>query len=234
VRVLVVEDNRDILENIADYLALKGHQVDKALDGISGLHLATLHPYDLIVLDIMLPGMDGLQLCKRLRQDTRRNIPIIMVTARDQLEDRLIGFETGADAYLVKPFALAELVARIDAVTYRYGVKPRNCMEVGDLSYDLDTLEVTRAGKPLKLDPIGHKILVALMAKSPWVVRRAALEKAIWGEARPGSDSLRSHVHNLRQVIDKPFGKPLLHTVRGVGFCLVAPSDQDTRTRKHG
>ncbi|MDQ4216309.1 response regulator transcription factor [Pseudomonas aeruginosa] len=219
-RILVVEDNRDILANLADYLSLKGYTVDCAQDGLSGLHLAATEHYDLIVLDVMLPGIDGYALCRRLREDARRDTPVIMLTARDQLDDRLQGFRSGADDYLVKPFALSELSARIEAVLRRAQGGGRRELSVADLSYDLDTLEVKRAGKSLKLNPIGLKLLAVLMQKSPHVVRRDALEEAVWGDDCPDSDSLRSHVHQLRQVIDKPFTVALLHTVPGVGYRL--------------
>ncbi|HEP8293184.1 TPA: response regulator transcription factor [Pseudomonas aeruginosa] len=219
-RILVVEDNRDILANLADYLSLKGYTVDCAQDGLSGLHLAATEHYDLIVLDVMLPGIDGYALCRRLREDARRDTPVIMLTARDQLDDRLQGFRSGADDYLVKPFALSELSARIEAVLRRAQGGGRRELSVADLSYDLDTLEVKRAGKSLKLNPIGLKLLAVLMQKSPHVVRRDALEEAVWGDDCPDSDSLRSHVHQLRQVIDKPFSVALLHTVHGFGYRL--------------
>ncbi|MDF5827499.1 response regulator transcription factor [Pseudomonas aeruginosa] len=219
-RILVVEDNRDILANLADYLSLKGYTVDCAQDGLSGLHLAATEHYDLIVLDVMLPGIDGYALCRRLREDARRDTPVIMLTARDQLDDRLQGFRSGADDYLVKPFALSELSARIEAVLRRAQGGGRRELSVADLGYDLDTLEVKRAGKSLKLNPIGLKLLAVLMQKSPHVVRRDALEEAVWGDDCPDSDSLRSHVHQLRQVIDKPFSVALLHTVHGVGYRL--------------
>ncbi|MBB4863605.1 DNA-binding response OmpR family regulator [Pseudomonas nitritireducens] len=219
-RILLVEDNRDILANMADYLGLKGYTVDCAQDGLSGLHLAATAHYDLIVLDVMLPGLDGFTLCRRLREDARRDTPVIMLTARDQLDDRLQGFRSGADDYLLKPFALSELAARIEAVLRRSQGGGRRELQVADLSYNLDTLEVSRAGKPLKLNPIGLKLLAVLMQKSPHVVRRDVLEEAVWGDDCPDSDSLRSHVHQLRQVIDKPFGSSLLHTVHGVGYKL--------------
>ncbi|MFZ6044889.1 response regulator transcription factor [Pseudomonas sp. CR3202] len=219
-RVLIIEDNRDILANVLDYLQLKGYGVDCAQDGLSGLHLATTEHYDLIVLDIMLPGIDGLQLCNRLRQDARRDTPIIMLTARDTLEDRLAGLRSGADDYLVKPFALSELVARIEAVVRRSHGGRKSRLQVSDLSYDLDTLQAVRSGQPLKLNPIGHKLLTILMRKSPGVVRREVLEEALWGDNCPDSDALRSHIHQLRQVLDKPFDKPLLHTIHGVGYRL--------------
>lgn len=219
-RLLVVEDNRDILANLADYLALRGYEVDCAQDGLTGLHLAATQHYDLIVLDVMLPGMDGYALCQRLREGERRDTPVIMLTARDALDDRLQGFRTGADDYVTKPFALPELAARIEAVLKRTRAGGRRLLQVADLSYDLDTLEVARAGQPLKIGPIGLKLLAVLMQKSPAVATREALEAALWGDTPPDSDSLRSHIHALRQQIDKPFPKPLLHTVHGVGFRL--------------
>lgn len=224
-RILLVEDNRDILANLADYLGIQGYTVDCAQDGLSGLHLASTEHYDLIVLDIMLPGLDGYSLCKRLREEARRNTPVIMLTARDQLDDRLQGFRSGADDYLLKPFALSELAARIEAVLRRSSGGGRRCLQVGELSYDLDTLEVSRAGRGLKLNPVGLKLLAVLMQKSPHVVRREVLEEALWGDDCPDSDSLRSHVHQLRQVIDKPFDRPLLHTLHGVGYRLAEVLD---------
>ena len=219
-RILVIEDNRDILANVLDYLQLKGYSVDCAQDGLSGLHLATTVHYDLIVLDIMLPGVDGYQVCKRLREDARSEVPILMLTARDALEDRLTGLRAGADDYLIKPFALSELVARIEAILRRSPGGKKRQLKVADLVYDLDTLDITRAGRPLKLNPTTMKLLAILMQKSPAVVRREALEEALWGDDCPDSDSLRSHIHQLRQVIDKPFATPLLHTLHGVGYRL--------------
>ncbi|MGK2905437.1 MAG: response regulator transcription factor [Desulfuromonadales bacterium] len=221
-RILVIEDQPEILQNIADYLELKGYLVDCAYDGLGGLHLAVTQPFELIILDIMLPGMDGITLCQRLRQDARLQTPIIMLTARDSVDDKLKGFHAGADDYLVKPFSLPELHARVEAVLRRGQTSLKNILEVGDLSYDMNSLEVTRQGKTLKLSPIGLKLLEKLMKRSPHVVRREVLEELLWGEDLPGSDSLRSHIHILRQTIDKPFSLALLHTVHGIGYCLKA------------
>ncbi|GHU33536.1 DNA-binding response regulator [Betaproteobacteria bacterium] len=224
-RILVIEDNRDILANVLDYLQLKAYSVDCAQDGLGGLHLATTNHYDLIVLDIMLPGMDGYQVCKRLREDARSEVPILMLTARDALEDRLEGLKSGADDYLVKPFALSELVARIEAILRRSRGSRKRQLKVADLVYDLDTLDITRAGQPLKINPLALKLLEILMRKSPSVVRREALEEALWGDDTPDSDSLRSHIHQLRQIIDKPFPAPLLHTLHGIGYRLAEKSN---------
>lgn len=219
-RILVVEDNRDILANLADFLTLKGYEVDCAQDGLTGLHLAATQHFDLLVLDVMLPGMDGFTLCQRLREGERRQTPVIMLTARDTLDDRLQGFRTGADDYLTKPFALSELAARIEAILRRSRGGGKRELQVADLNYDLDTLAVRRAGQTLHVGPIGLRLLEVLMQKSPAVVRREVLESALWGDSPPDSDSLRSHIHSLRQQIDKPFDRPLLHTVHGVGYRL--------------
>lgn len=223
-RLLLIEDNRDILANLADYLTLKGYVIDCAQDGLTGLHLAATNEYDLIVLDVMLPGIDGYTLCSRLRDSERAHVPVIMLTARDALDDRLQGFRSGADDYLVKPFALAELAARVEAVLKRSRGSGRRELVVADLHYDLDTLGVTRGGQRFHLGPIGLKLLEILMQKSPAVVRRETLEAALWGDEPPDSDSLRSHIHSLRQQIDKPFPTSLLHTVHGVGYRLAAPT----------
>lgn len=224
-RILVIEDQPEILQNIADYLELQGYLVDCAYDGLGGLHLAITQPFDLIILDLMLPGMDGITLCRKLRQDARVNTPVIMLTARDSVDDKLTGFRAGADDYLVKPFSLPELHARVEAVLRRGQAGMQNMLNVGDLSYDMDSLEVSRQGVLLKLSPIGLKLLERLMKASPHVVKREALEELLWGEHLPGSDSLRSHIHTLRQTIDKPFNSPLLHTVHGIGYCLKATDD---------
>lgn len=226
-RILVIEDNRDILANLLDYLEIKGYSVDCAQDGLAGLHLATSEHYDLIVLDLMLPGMDGVQLCQRLRNEARNAVPILMLTARDTLEDRLEGLRSGADDYLIKPFSLAELVARIEAVLRRSHGRQKRRLQVADLTYDLDTSEVTRAGKVLRLNRLTMQLLKILMQRSPSVVRREVLEEALWGDEPPNSDSLRSHIHLLRQTIDKPFSTALLHTQHGVGYRIVPAAEGD-------
>jgi DNA-binding response OmpR family regulator len=225
-RILVIEDQEDILQNIADYLQLNGYTVDCARNGLGGMHLAVTHTFDLIILDIMLPGMDGLTLCRKLRQEARVHTPVIMLTARDSVDDKLAGFKAGSDDYLVKPFALSELQARVEAVLRRSHSLIGNQLIVGDLSLDLDTLKVVRRGKILKLNPIGLKLLEKLMKSSPHVVRRESLQELLWGEDTPESDSLRSHIHLLRQIIDKPFDPPLIHTVHGIGYCLKVNTDE--------
>jgi len=222
-RILVIEDNQDIAANLGDFLEDSGHTVDFAADGVTGLHLAIVNEYDAIVLDLNLPGMDGLEVCRKLRHEARKQTPVLMLTARDALEQKLSGFESGADDYLVKPFALQEVVARLAVIARRgKGVGPR-LLKVADLEFNLDTLEVERAGKKINLNPTALKILQALMEASPSVVTRQDLETRVWGEELPDSDSLRVHIHGLRSAIDKPFPTPLIHTRHGIGYRIAVP-----------
>lgn len=222
-RILVIEDNPDIASNIGDYLSDRSHVVDFAGDGITGLHLAVVNDYEVIVLDLMLPGMDGLEVCRKLRQEARKHTPVLMLTARDALQQKLAGFETGADDYMVKPFALQELEARIMVLVRRSKPQQARVLTVADLAYNLDTLVVVRQGKSIQLNPIALKILQCLMEASPSVVTRQELEMRVWGEELPDSDSLRVHIHTLRAAIDKPFDKPLIQTRHGIGYRLVEP-----------
>lgn len=221
--LLLIEDNNDLAIELADFLESHGHTIDAAADGVTGLHLAVSNDYDAIVLDLMLPGLDGLEVCRRLRSDAGRWTPIIMLTARDTLEDRLTGFEQGADDYLVKPFSLRELLARLTALERRGSQNlPGSTLQVDDLELNTNTLEVQRTGQPIALSPTGLKILEVLMQAAPGVVRRERLERVLWGDEPPDGEALRVHIHNLRSSIDKPFNAALLHTVRGVGYRLAS------------
>lgn len=223
VTVLLVEDHKQLAETVMDFLSSVGFTMDYAADGLSGLHLASTNNYDAIILDIMLPGMDGLALCESLRQDKANATPIIMLTARDQLDDKLDGFQRGADDYLVKPFDLPELAARLVALIRRQrGELSPGQLQVGDLVLDPATLSVTRQNKLIQLSPTCFRILKVLMRESPKLVTREMLEQELWGDMMPDSDSLRSHLYKLRQAIDKPFDQALLHTVPGQGFKLAA------------
>jgi DNA-binding response OmpR family regulator len=224
ISVLIVEDSQDLAANIADYLEDKGYLVDVAMDGVTGLHLAVTQPHDVIVLDLMLPGIDGLTLCRRLRHDAQSAVPVLMLTARATLDDKAAGFGEGADDYLVKPFELRELDLRLRALARRVraGKNMRQLM-VADLVFDLDTLTVQRAGQPLSLPALPMKILELLMMRAPGVVWRRDIEQAVWGDSPPDSDALRVHMHTLRSAIDPPGLPPLLHTLRGIGYQLKAP-----------
>lgn len=218
IRVLIVEDNRDICENIAAYLAKHNYVLDFAYDGISGMHLALTNPFDVIVLDLMLPGMDGLRFCQKLRADAEVETPVLMLTARDTLDDKLKGFEAGADDYLIKPFALQELHARLQALYKRSHGKAASLLTVGDLTMNRSTLQVHRAGRRIDLTPASMRLLQRLMEEAPSVVARDDLETLLWADERPDGDALRSHMYKLRQAIDRPFGSPLIHTVHRIGY----------------
>ena len=220
IRLLIIEDNPAIVDNITDFLEAKGYILDFAMDGIGGLHLALTQDYDVIVLDLMLPGMDGITLCQKLRREASKQVPVIMLTARDTLDDKLLGFESGADDYLVKPFALKELEARIKALAKRRAVADAKVLAVGDLHLDLGSFEVTRQGQKIDLNNTGISILKRLMEASPNVVSRKDLENHLWGDMPPGSDVLRSHIYTLRKKIDKPFKYTMIETVHGIGFRL--------------
>jgi len=222
-RVLIIEDNPDIAANLGDYLEDHGHTVDFAGDGVTGLHLAVVNSFDAIVLDLALPGMDGLEVCRKLRSEAGKDTPVLMLTARDRLEDKLAGFDTGADDYLVKPFELQEVEARLKVLSSRGRRRSPRELKVGNLVYNLDTLSVKRGDTEIYLNPIGLKLLQSLMEASPNVVSRADLELEVWGEEMPDSDSLRVHIHSLRSAIDKPFGSNMIQTRHGIGYRLVDP-----------
>ena len=224
-RILIVEDHPDILANLYGFLEPKGHQLDSARNGYGGLALASEHDYDVIVLDIMLPGLNGLELCQKLRTELGKATPVLMLTARDSLPDKVAGFDSGADDYLVKPFSLVELEVRLKALVRRAGAThgvPAP-LRFGELSYDPGTQEAMRAGVPVLLAKTGYILLRCLLAAAPRIVTRETLEDAVWGDDRPDSDALRTHIHALRQAIDKPFAAPMLQTVAGVGYKLVLP-----------
>lgn len=225
--LLLIEDNRDIAEMVGDFLQARGYILDYAADGITGLHLAVVNDYDVIVLDLMLPGLDGLDLCRKLREEARNSTPLLMLTARDTQQDKITGLNAGADDYLVKPFDIRELEARIRALLRRgRGTVAAAQLKVADLTLDTATLQVSRANQTLTLTPIALKMLTCLMRASPRVVSRAELERQVWGDVLPDSDTLRSHLYTLRKTIDKPFAKALLHTVHGTGYRL-ADYDED-------
>ncbi|WP_456071349.1 response regulator transcription factor [Ferrimonas aestuarii] len=221
IRVLIVEDNTDISENIGDYLSQFDHIVDFADNGITAIGLLQEESFDVIVVDVMMPKMDGLTFCTTLRHELRLGTPVIMLTARDTLEDKLKGFHHGADDYLVKPFQLPELHVRIQALYQRRFGKIQPQLQVADLVLDRASKQVFRQGHPLHLNPISFKILAHLMSISPATASRRDLEILIWGDEPPDSDVLRTHLYKLRTVVDKPFDSQLLHTLPRVGYQLI-------------
>lgn len=225
-RILVIEDNQDIAENICDYLESQGAVTDYAADGLVGLHLAVTGDFDAIILDVMLPGIGGIELCKKMRESSAPQPPILMLTALDALHDKLSGFDAGADDYLVKPFALEELLARLKALVTRSKGAHTSNLSVGPLVMDIGTMRVTRNDVSLQLNRATFNILRTLMEAHPNVTTRQTLEHAIWGDSPPQSDALRSHIYALRNKVDKNFDSSMIHTVHGVGFKLVNPDEQ--------
>ena len=222
--VLLIEDHQDIAEMLYEYLERQGYAMDYAPDGITGLHLAVTGDYQAIILDLMLPGIDGLAVCERLRGDAKKSTPILMLTARDTLQDKIVGLDAGADDYVVKPFEMTELEARLRAVLRRgQSSLTEDRLSVADLTFDTGTFEVTWAGQTITLMPIGMKMLAVLMRASPRVVSREELERQVWGDVMPDSDALRSHLYNLRKAVDKPFPEALIHTVHGAGYRIAPP-----------
>ena len=220
--VLTVEDDLDLAATIIDYMELESINCDHASNGVAGLNLLEQNHYDILVLDINLPKMDGLTLCETLR-NKGMDIPVLMLTARDSLDDKLAGFESGADDYLVKPFALAELLVRIKALAGRRSGQIKR-LQVHDLIFDIGQKSVTRNGQSVKLSPTGLKLLEALMRASPHPMSRSELIEQIWGEEKPDSNSLKVHVFRLRKAIDGGSTRCLIHTHPGIGFALYDPA----------
>ncbi len=218
-RVLLIEDQRDIAANIWDYLERRGHQVDHATDGEAGLRRALEGPFDLIVLDLGLPRLDGLALCQKLR-DAGHDVPVLMLTARDTLDDKLRGFAHGADDYLVKPFSMRELEARIRALHRRGQAAPRECLRAGELRFEPDTLLATRAERSVVLTAAQARILMTLMRAAPGVVSHARLIRAVWGDEGGDRAALHTHMYALRAAIDRGFARALITSVKGLGYRL--------------
>ena len=229
--LLIVEDNAAISSNIATFFEKQGAVLDFAYDGQQGLELALANFYDCIVLDIALPKLDGLAVCQAIREQASRHQPIIMLTARDSLDDKLTGFAQGADDYLTKPFALEELYARCQALAMRHSQGREKVIQLGkginQLCLDISAKQITRGGQTIQLQPIPFTILHLLMEAHPRALTRSELCTRLWGEEQTLSDSLRSHLYQLRKGLDKPFKgnnqlpeKPLINTIHGVGFSL--------------
>ncbi|GGO81240.1 hypothetical protein GCM10011348_19810 [Marinobacterium nitratireducens] len=221
-KVLVADDDANILAGIADFLEWRGIETDCATNGNQVLELCRQNRYDVLILDVMMPRLDGLSACERLRSEGC-STPILFLTALDTLDDKIRGFRAGADDYLVKPFAMAELVCRVEALSHRISRQKLRQLSFGPLELDVEQGTATRDGAPLALTPLTFRILKLLVARAPAMVTREELEHELWGSEPPGSDALRSHLYQLRMQLDKPFSQPMLETRRGVGFRLVEP-----------
>lgn len=221
-KVLIIEDDPVIAANLCDYLQSAGYAVDAAANGPLGLHLAITEPWDAILLDLALPGFDGLTLCRKLREEAKQDTPILMLTAKDTLDDKLRGFADGADDYLVKPFSLKEVGARVSALIKRYrGEVTRGTLKCADLQFDLSAMRVERGGRPVRLPPKCLHLLRLLMESPGRVYTRAELETAVWGEQLPDSDTLRTHLYMLRQALTRNGESDPIETLHGLGYRLV-------------
>ena len=223
-RILIIEDDRAIATNLYDFLSARGHAVDAAGDGVTGLHLAVADQFDAIVLDIGLPGMDGIKVCRKLRDEAHVDTPVLMLTARDTLDDKLEGFDCGADDYLVKPFALREVEARLYALHKRHaGRVTSKLLIAGELTLDPRTLAIRFTGKDVKkLAPKCMRLLETLMGEPGRVFSRTELESAVWGDTQGTSDTLRSHMHLLRRSLVEAGSYDPIETVHGLGYRLLA------------
>ncbi|MFO0995560.1 MAG: response regulator transcription factor [Alphaproteobacteria bacterium] len=222
-RILVIEDDEQTANYLRKGLKESGHTVDWSKDGRDGLYMATNERYDLLIVDRMLPGVDGLSIVKVLRSDGVKT-PILILSALGQVDDRVKGLTAGADDYLPKPYAFSELTARVDALLRRGPVPAADTsLRVGDLALDLLARTATRAGKAIDLKPREFRLLEYLMRHAGQVVTRTMLLEGVWDyHFDPQTNVIDVHMSRLRQKIDKGFATPLLHTVRGAGYTLRA------------
>jgi DNA-binding response OmpR family regulator len=220
-KLLLIEDHKDIAGVIFDFFEIKGYTLDYANNGLHGYELASSNHYDLIILDVMLPRMDGFTVCQKLREQGI-DTPILMLTARDTREDTLEGFAQGADDYLVKPFDLEILEARIKSLTRRrVGNTATKTLKFDELTLDLNTHIVSRNDCQFSLNPTLFTILKLMMVRAPNVVAKDELISALWGDDEPEGNVLRSHIYQLRSQIDKPFKHAYINTVPKVGYQLI-------------
>jgi len=218
-RILIIEDERKLADYLCKGLIENNFVVDVARDGVNGLHAAREGSYDIVLLDVMLPGMDGYAVLKHIRRDKPTHV--IMLTARDQVEDRVKGLESGADDYLVKPFAFSELLARIHAVLRRGSAQEPTVLELGDLSLDLARRKVTRASERIDLTAKEFTLLTLLLRRQGEVISRTVLAEKVWEMNFDGdTNAIEVAVRRLRSKLDDPFDTKLLHTVRGMGYVL--------------
>ena len=219
IRVLLIEDEMDLAQTLIQFMGLEGMVPDHANNGIAGLELVRKNHYDVLVLDIGLPRLNGLELCDALRKEGV-DTPVLMLTARDSLDDKLAGFAAGSDDYLVKPFEMAELFMRIKALARRRSGQVRR-LQLADLTLDLDRQQAVRNNKSLKLTPTTWALLETLLRASPGTVSRGDLEFALWGEEVPDSNSLKVHMFHLRKQLEQKDLPTLLHTIPGQGWALL-------------
>lgn len=215
---LLVEDDLDLATAVIDYLALEGIECDHAANGVAGLSLIQNQRYDVVILDLNLPKMDGLEVCAKLRA-SGLDVPVLMLTARDTLDDKLGGFSAGADDYLIKPFAMEELIVRAQVLSRRRSGQV-TLLSAEGVELDLTTQTATCDGQEMKLTPIGYKLLETLLRASPNSVSRDKLVQSVWGDEQPDSNSLKVHMYHLRKAVDGQSGIKRIQTLVGRGFAL--------------
>lgn len=217
--ILIVEDHYELASTLCEFLEEHDFVVDHARNLNTAQQLLKQQSYHLLLLDINLPDGSGYQLCEWIRTEAGLDLPVLMLTARDTLNDKLQGFQSGTDDYLVKPFDFNELIVRIKALIRRsLGEVSHSRLTLHDLVLDSAHQQVIRADKSIDLPPLQFKLLKILMRQSPKVVSKQEIMMALWGDEEPESDALRSHIYNLRKMVDKPFDQKLIHTVSGVGL----------------
>jgi len=221
-RILLIEDNHAIAQQLCDFLEQENFQVDYACNGRIGLNLVRKNPYDVIVLDLMLPDIDGIEVCRQIKANNETLIPILMLTARDSLSDKGVGFDSGADDYLTKPFELQEVAMRCTALARRQQLYQSKKIVIGELELDTQQHFVKRKEQLINLSAMDFKILMLLAKAYPNALSRTDIIAQVWGDDFPDSDVLRSHIYTLRNAIDKSFEYPIIKTIHGVGFKLVS------------
>ncbi|QFU22192.1 response regulator transcription factor [Shewanella eurypsychrophilus] len=220
-QVLLVEDNDELAGSVADYLIALGYDVDFAYNGAAGLQLLEKNRYDLAIFDVAMPKMNGLDLCRKLRNELFSPIPVIFLTARDTLDDKKLGFQAGADDYLVKPFALEELHLRLQALLSRGPRRDVGIQNIAGLTIDHNQSLVCCNGNQVRLLSLQMNILTILLKHYPNVVSRQTLEQAIWDGTPPESDPLRTHIYRLRATLEMAFDKTIIRTVYAKGYQIV-------------
>lgn len=220
-KVLIVEDNRQIMETLCDYLLMEGHIAECAYDGKAAIQLLSQQKFDVIIMDIMMPRLNGIEAVSHIRSTMMLSTPILFLTAKDAIADKRAAFSSGGDDYLVKPFDMVELELRITALCKRGERTDVRPVQVGELTFSPRDDQFSYNAVQLKLSPIQHRILKALITAWPSMADREQIIEAIWGEESPDSDALRSHVYSLRNLLRKVAGKDLVETVYGRGFTLV-------------
>lgn len=225
--VLIVEDHVDLSRNLAEFFDSTQYVLDFASDGLTALHLLATQTYDAIVLDVMLPAISGFELCRRIRQELGLATPIILMTAKDHIDDKETGFKEGADDYLVKPFNLRELKYRIDALTRRSGRKLSQELRAGKVRFNPGTLKVQLANSAaIELSGRGARIFELLIRRYPQFVSYDQLVDKVWESRETDLNTIRTHVYALRKILQDQLGEPLIRTVHGRGYCL-NPPDQE-------